>query len=521
MGAFKRTVVEKYKKHDEAANPENAYWRMAEPHHIKEFGAIDNIDFSPVNAESFAITCSVRVQVYNAITMLVTHNLSKFQLQAYGGTFRRDGRLLVAGDEEHFVRLFDVSSKNMLRLFKGHKAPVHRTYFTTDTNIVSFSDDRTVRFWDIPSETVIKTFDGHTDYIRAGCVNPTTNNIVISGGYDGLVKMYDLRAQRPVMELKHGTPVEAIVMHPTGGVFFTAGGTEIKVWDSIAGGKQLANLMQHHKTVTTLKLASNGKRLISGSLDKHCKIIDIAKYQVVHNIDFPNSILSVAISSDDKFLTGGMVDGTVAVYRREAADEELPSQPLERKKFALVEKVDEVIKQEKRDFEARYDKMLRKFEYGQALSIVMRPYVAVKTPHVTVALMKELIRRKGLERALQSRSHSLLARVIKFIKCNIGDYRFTRTLTDVANIIINVYEDRLDEFGYDMTRLFLELAEKLKEEVALTYQFLELKGGIELLLSAANIEQADKLSEASKQFGHMTIEASEAARKKSIINVDV
>lgn len=521
MSTFKKTTVQFYNKHIETINPDTSYWRMTDPFHIKDFGAIDNISFNPVDTESFAVTCSVRVQVYNAVTKLVTKNFSKFQLQAYGGSFRKDGRLLVAGDEENFVRLFDVSSKSMLRLFKGHKAPVHRAYFSTNTNITSFSDDRTVKFWDIPSERVIKTYEGHTDYIRAGCVSPVTSNIVISGGYDGVLKMYDLRVENPVLQLVHGAPVEAIVMHPSGGVFFSAGGTEIKIWDSLAGGKHLISLMHHHKTITTLHLASNGKRLISGSLDKHCKIIDITKYQVVHNIDFPNAVLSVAISCDDRYLAGGMVDGTIAVYRREMADEDTSKPFIEMKRFAMAEMVDEVIKQEKNDFEARFDKMLRKYEYGQALTIVLRPYIATKTPHVTIALIKELIHRKGLDRAILSRSHTILARFLRFIKNNLGDYRFTSTLIDAVNITLNVYEDRLHEFGTDLTRLFLDLIAKMKEEEMQTYQLLELKGAVQLLLSTTSIEEDYETSEVSRMFGHIAIEASELAQRKSVINVDV
>lgn len=92
---------------------------------VKEYGTIDYIDFSPIEPHNFAVTCSVRVQIYNPITKLVAKNLSRFQENAYGGTFRKDGRLLVAGDEESHVKLFDVSTKHILRSFRGHKGPVN------------------------------------------------------------------------------------------------------------------------------------------------------------------------------------------------------------------------------------------------------------------------------------------------------------------------------------------------------------------------------------------------------------
>lgn len=82
---------------------------------VKEFGPIDYVDFSPIEPYHFAITCSVRVQIYNPITKLVVKNLSRFRESAYGATFKSDGKLICAGSEEGVVKLFDVQSKIPLR----------------------------------------------------------------------------------------------------------------------------------------------------------------------------------------------------------------------------------------------------------------------------------------------------------------------------------------------------------------------------------------------------------------------
>lgn len=149
---------------------------------VKEYGGIEYIDFSPVQPHYFAVTCSLRVQIYNPITKLVVKNISSFNENVYGGTFRKDGRLLLAGDETGTVRLFDTSSRNPLRIFRGHTAATHRVAFMADNvHIVSFSDDQSVKLWDVPSEKCVQTFNEHTDYIRAGCANPVTPNVFISG----------------------------------------------------------------------------------------------------------------------------------------------------------------------------------------------------------------------------------------------------------------------------------------------------------------------------------------------------
>lgn len=70
----------------------------------------------------------------------------------------------------------------------------------------------------------------------------------------------------------------------------------MRVWDALAGGKLVAKIAQHHKTITCLKVASNGQRIMSGSLDRHVKIYDAGTYKTVHTLDYPNAVLSIGIS---------------------------------------------------------------------------------------------------------------------------------------------------------------------------------------------------------------------------------
>lgn len=201
---------------------------------IKEFGPIDYIDFSPVEPHYFAVTCSVRVQLYNPITKLVTKTYSRFKEAAYGGCFRKDGKLLCVGGEEAVVRLFNISSNSMLRIFSGHKAAVHRVSFTTDDlHIASFSDDKTVALWDIPSEKQLISFNEHTDYIRAGAVSPVSTDVLLSGGYDKIINMYDTRTNKKILSVNHDAPVESLLFLPTGGIFLSAGITSVIFWLSV------------------------------------------------------------------------------------------------------------------------------------------------------------------------------------------------------------------------------------------------------------------------------------------------
>lgn len=530
MSQFKKTDVQIYAKTATVQSPDTIYWKkLGVPTLVKEFGAIDYIDFSPVEPYLFAVTASVRVQIYNPVTKLVVKNISKFQEGAHGGSFRKDGNLLVAGDDLGKVRLFDVSTKAILRYFTGHKAPVHRTFFNADGHHVSsFSDDKTVRYWDIATEKHINTFSEHTDYIRAGCTSPVSPNIIVSGGYDKKINMYDTRTNEKVLSLDHGSPVESVIFLPSGGIFISAGGTSVNVYDALAGGRQIAQLSKHHKTITCLQLASDGKRLLSGSLDRHVHIYDIATYQVVHTVDNSNAVLSMGVSKNDDTLVTGMVDGLIAIHRRDTdKDQDDAAKSKDRQSRAkaryenIFESADEKIGEFRHDKIEQFDRMLRKYEYSKALDSVMLPVVLGKTPEKTVALLKELIRRKGLDRALKGRTHAFLVRFLTFLMRNIGDYRFTPTLVDAANILLDVYEEDFEQFaGTEVGKMFINLSRRLKKEEQIISDFMEVQGLLEMISAAADVSQAGNEDEDAQSVLKEELEASLNANKQAVINID-
>ncbi|KAJ8984640.1 hypothetical protein NQ317_009868 [Molorchus minor] len=516
---FKKLNTKIYQKGGPLVTPDYIYWKkLGVPVLVKEFGPIDYIDFSPVEPHYFAVTCSVRVQVYNPITKLVAKNLSRFRENAYGAVFRSDGRLICAGGEEANVKLFDVSTKSLLRLFKGHTAPVHRTLFMHNKpQICSFSDDKSIKIWDIATEQNVVSYGGHADYIRAGAVCPAAPDVVLSGAYDNIVKMYDTRAQQEVLFCDHGSPIESLLFLPSGGIFLSAGGTDIKIWDSIAGGKLLGNISQHHKTITCLRLASENKRLLSSSLDRHVKVYDITTFKAVHTLDFPNAILSLGVSKNDDTVVAGLVDGLVSICRREEATAEKKHKkkiPYQYASHSHLASIDTIVPKLKMDTETKYDRHLRKFEYSKALDSVLLTYVVNKNPQVTVSLMQELIRRRGLSKAFQGRDKKSLMHILRFFFKNITNYRFTRVLIDAANIFIDTYEENIMMLPPEVGKLFVDLSQLLQQELELCKELASLEGMMEMLLTSQIVTDERN----ANTSGH-DLKPSEDAQKNLVVTL--
>ena len=460
----------------------------------KEYGPITHIDFSPVEPHNFAVTNSTRVQIYSPKSLQVLKVISRFKEQAHCGSFRDDGRLLVAGGDEGDVKLFDVDGKSLLRVFKGHSGSVHVTKFLADrVHLFSGSDDNRVCVWDIPSEKELISYKDHEDYVRCGVASMASKDIILTGAYDHTVKMWDTRTTDCAISVNHGHPVESVLMFPSGGIFLSAGGNVIKVWDALAGGRLLTTLCHHHKTITTLSFCKNYQRLISGSIDRHIKIYDVSSYQVVHTLDVPGSVLSIGVPADNSLLVVGTAEGLLSMQRRKSEDQEgrKKKRPatyrfhLKGQNYTPAQG-DEIFEHKRKEKLQKYDKFFKKFNYSKALDEAV--HVRRIEPEVTVSVIQELIRRDGLKPALAARDDKSLGHIIKFIQRNISNPRFTATLTDIASLLLDMYSSHIGQCA-EVDSLLQRLRTTVKQEVDYLKQLMEAMGTMDMLFAATSANQ--------------------------------
>ncbi|EDW30750.1 GL13335 [Drosophila persimilis] len=497
--------IRRYQQRAQIETPDTIYWeRLEKPEFLKECNTIDYLDFSPSDPDNFVVTCSVRVQIYNLVTKLVVKNLSRFQKTAYGATFRQDGRLLAAGDEEGHVKLFDTTSRNILRIFKGHKAPVHRTFFTNDKlQLTSFCDDKSVRLWDVSNEKVVNTYnDAHTDYIRAGAMHPLAGNMFVSGGYDGKINLYDTRAENAIQRtLDHGSPVESLLFMPNGSIFISAGGNQVRVWDLISGCRLLTMMSQHHKTVTCLRLGTDGRRLFSAGLDRHVKIYDTTTYKTVHTLTYPNAVVSLGVASGDQAVVAGMVDGLISIKRMIVENKPSHLNKIRvshavKEKRKLVKKlmrpdtsqaVDHTIKNRFKSTKLQtYDVHLRKFNFKKALDEVLLPLQVEKHPENTVAVITELLQRRGPgqgpHRTTRRSSHPSISIFsahtwAKSVLCD--------RIMNAANTVLDIFEVSSVSYSLKVMEALQRLSTAIQAEIAVTVEMLQLKGAMDTIIGVS------------------------------------
>ena len=467
----------------------------------------------------FTVTTGARVQIYSIRTRKLLRTITRFDDNVRGTDVRPDGRVLATGDDTGAIQVFDVNSRAILKTWKDHKQPVWMTKFSPSdpTSIFSASDDRTVRLWDLPSESSQRTFVGHTDYVRSGGYMPgslASAGLVVSGSYDSTVRLWDPRVEnKSAMTFKMGAPIEDVLPMPTGTTVLAAADNKIAVLDIVAG-KPLHMIQNHQKTVTSLALASDGERLLSGALDGHMKVFETTGWNMVSGSKYPSPILSLnvvtsGINREDKHIAVGMHSGLLSLKTRLSGQQKIKERERKKEMQALLEgKLEEhdrkVAKQKRgsgwekrmrgRDFigegvdivvegqdkkrkkEQPWENDLRKARYSSALDQVLSS--TDKTAQLT--LLTALRHRSALRASLQGRDEETLQPVLQWVYKNITEPRLVNLSVEVGMNVLDIYSGNLGQSA-QIDKMVQRLHRRVRDEVEMSHQACQTKGMLDML----------------------------------------
>ncbi|OJJ48737.1 hypothetical protein ASPZODRAFT_130855 [Penicilliopsis zonata CBS 506.65] len=468
----------------------------------------------------FTITTGARVQIYSIRTRKLLRTITRFDDTVRGTDVRPDGRVLVTGDDSGTLQVFDVGSRAILKTWKEHKQPVWVAKFSPSdpTTILTASDDRTVRLWDLPGDSSARTFVGHTDYVRSGSFMPgslASSSVVVSGSYDRTVRLWDPRVEnRAAMVFKMGAPIENVLPMLSGTTVLASADNKIAVLDIVAG-RPMHMIQSHQKTVTTMCLASNGERLLSGGLDGHMKVFETTGWNVVAGSKYPSPILSLqAITSgptqEDKHIAVGMQSGLLSIKTRLSGQQKVRERERKKEMQALLdgklEEHDRKMAKKKRgsgwekrlrgrDFigegaeiviegqdarkrkkEQAWEHDLRKGRYGQALDQVLAS--ADKTAQLT--LLTALRHRSALAASLRDRDEETLQPVLRWVYKHIAEPRLVDLSVEVAMAVLDIYSKDLGQSA-QIDKLVEKLHQRVRAEVEMAQQAFQTRGMLDML----------------------------------------
>lgn len=445
------------------------------------------------------MTSSTRVHVYDG-KLNLQRTITRFKDTAYCGTFRSDGKLVAAGGENGIVQVFDANSRSLLRQMTSHTRPVHSVTFAHDKlHLLSAGDDATVRWWDVSSGNQVSRLDGHTDYVRSVALSPQSEELVATGGYDHMCKLWDVRSNAEVASFDHGVPVESIAFFPSESLVLTAGGQKICCWD-VSGRRLLHQFQAHQKTISVVKVVSveGNIRMLTGSLDGHIKVFDPATCKMLYACKYPAPVTSLDIAPDSNTLAVGLADGTLSFRKRKVVSQSKNKKYAPRltaanyryffrNQSAPATEDELVVAKQRKAALADHDKLLRKFRYADALDKAL----SGQRPEVVFAVIEELTSRGGLSSALRGRDELTLTPLVYFLSKYIRDPRYSKEAIAVCSRILDTYsiplhdDIREDQDEGGLMHVLQILRERTKEEIVACDSLLELQGMVDILLMAS------------------------------------
>ena len=225
-------------------------------------------------------------------------------LNEYAQTLQTpDGKWFVTWTEDNCVTIWDAISGECVKTLSGHTDTITYIDISFDSKyIATSSDDKTIRVWDISTGECIQVLIGHENTINSVEFNHE-NNKLVSASEDKTLRIWDIATGKQLNSISVFREKQYVIDHSSRfHSIYVGGETEpdvsqkavfslddnyvvsgygdniLRIWDAETG-YCVQELRGHDDDVYDVYVCSDGRRIVSTSIDKISKIWDIPPLQ--------------------------------------------------------------------------------------------------------------------------------------------------------------------------------------------------------------------------------------------------
>lgn len=271
-------------------------------------------------------------KVWDAKTGEVIQTLARHPLgSVYCIAYSPDGTKIVGGGWDRTITVWDATTGQEQRTFRGHRSIVNNVAWSADGKwIVSGEENETIKVWEESTGRELKTVRTHTIRVNSVAITPDGTQIVSGGGvgtgnYD--IEVWDaLNCGEPLAFQGHSnfTAVMGVAYSPDGTKIASvdSGRQEsLKLWDSTTG-QAVRTLRGHDYGGSSVAFSPDGSRLVTSGSDRTVRIWDAASGEELREIQGHGGRFANAVfTPDGKQIISGGGDYTARIWDLVAAQE--------------------------------------------------------------------------------------------------------------------------------------------------------------------------------------------------------
>ena len=137
------------------------------------------------------------------------------------------GNYVACGGLDNICSVYNLSRAaegptRVARELSGHSGYLSCCRFINDRRVLSSSGDMTCMLWDVETGSKVTEFADHLGDVMSISINPTNQNVFVSGACDAFAKLWDLRTGKAVQTFAgHESDINAVQFFPDGQAFGT------------------------------------------------------------------------------------------------------------------------------------------------------------------------------------------------------------------------------------------------------------------------------------------------------------
>lgn len=225
-------------------------------------------------------------------------------------TVQFEGNFLVSGSRDRTIRVWDLPSRECVRVLTGHDASVLCLQFSLEENtLISGSSDHSMLVWNFANGKPMARLTGHTESLLNLRFD---KNLLVSCSKDKTIKLWSRQAPFECIRTLVGHTAAVNAVQFVGDRIVSASGDrKMKLWDANTG-ECLHTFSEHDRGIACLQF--DGPTIVCGSSDQTIKIIDVATGLLVHTLD-GHSALVRTLQTQGRRIVSGSYDETVRIWQ--------------------------------------------------------------------------------------------------------------------------------------------------------------------------------------------------------------